>query len=301
MVTTTVAATPAGGGDGGFGAGLDVLHEREPELVLGGQVGGPVGVTGRGGDRQEGFAEHRPVQRGDREPAVALAVPVVRHRERGRRPGGGFLVLEPTGLLGISLLGGGHLEQPASHDPQRLRIVVTRLAEQERLGLVAGLGVHQVGRQRVDGVHDHVGLLDIDLRGGERFVDDRVRGLQASSQPSRTMDRRPRRTRGVGQPVRRRRRPHSRPDLDPLRMRQQLQLQLRHLRGEPGDVDQRPLGLGRAHRPHRRLRDRRQLPAHHVDGRRHRVHRVVVLRCHGLTQPPTTDTDLGPVDRVRVR
>ena len=163
---------------------------------------------------------------------MALAVAVIGHRERGRRPGGGFLVLEPTGFLGISLLGGGHLEQPASHDPQRLRVVVTRLAEQERLRLVAGLGVDQVGREGVDGVHDHVGLLDIDLRSGERLVDDRVRGLQPGRQPSRAMDGRPRRTRGVGQPVRRRRRPHPHPDLDPLRMRQQLQLQLRDLRGE---------------------------------------------------------------------
>ena len=138
-----------------------------------------LGVALRRHQRQEVFAEDRPVKRGHGEPAVAGAVAVVSHGERRRRPGLGLLGGQPAGLLGIG-------------DHPRL--------------------IHRHLRVREGGVH-----LWVRLQGG-REPGGPVHGRAGGAGL-------------VGQPVRRRRGPHRRTDLDPFGLREQAQLQLRDLLG----------------------------------------------------------------------
>ena len=166
------------------------------------------------------------MQRGDGEPAVALPLAVVGHRERRRRPGRGLFGLEAAGFLGLGGLGVDHLEQPAAQDPQRPGVVVGGLAEQERLRLRHHTGVEIIG-QVVDRVDDHARLLDVDRT--RQPTPHRRAGWASSSrarQPRSTVRGRSRGPGLVGQPVRRRRRPHRTADVDPVRVREQPQLEL---------------------------------------------------------------------------
>ena len=71
----------------------------------------------------------------DREPAVAPAVAVLDHGERGRRPGGLLLGLQDPGFVGLADLGGDHVQDPPAQHPQRLRVVIRGMGEQHPLRL----------------------------------------------------------------------------------------------------------------------------------------------------------------------
>ena len=286
---------PAGVGEASV-VGLDVLHECLAEPVPGRRLGWSVGVTGRCGEGEQGLAEHRPVQRGDGEPAVALPLTVIGHRERRRCPGSFFFGLEPAGLLGLGGLGVDDLEQPTAQDPQRAGVVVGGLTEQERLGLLPDRVVDLV-RQPVDRVDDHAGLLDVDRRVRQRCIHCRVGVVEPRCEPGGTVGGRSRGPRLVGQPVRRRRRPHRLTDLDPLRVGQQPQLQLRCLRRQRRRLQQRGLGVSRRQPPHRRVGQVRQRRAQADDRGHHRVPRLVDLRCHDPHSTTAHRHPAGPVDR----
>jgi hypothetical protein len=80
---------------------------------------------------------------------------------------------------------------------------VARLGQQVLPGAVDRVGIDQVGGQGVDGLDDHVGLLDRDLGVGERDVDRGVRGGQTRRQPGGSVGDRPGGAGLVGQPARR--------------------------------------------------------------------------------------------------
>jgi len=68
------------------------------------------------GDRQECFLEHRAVQGGDGEPAVALAVSLVDQREPGGVLGVFFFAFELEALVFLADLGGDHVQDPPAQD-----------------------------------------------------------------------------------------------------------------------------------------------------------------------------------------
>ena len=224
MVTTTVAQTPPALPTEAAGRVSTYSQNACPSrcLVWASRVrGGCVG--------EEVLAEHLPVQRRDREPAVAAAVAVLDHRERRGRPGRLLLGLQDPGFMGLADLGGDHVQDPPAQHPQRLRVMIRGMFEQHPLRLRHHRCVDQVGREGVDGVHDHRRLIDQHHPGRERGPDRLVRipkpirragragaprrespsRCGTTSSPSRWRPRRgrPRPTPRAGQPGARARRP----------------------------------------------------------------------------------------------
>ena len=221
---------------------------------------------------------------------------VIGHRERRRRPGGCFFGLEAAGFLGVGGLGVDDLEQPTAQDPQRAGVVVGGLTKQERLGLLPHRCVDLVRAGRRPRRRSRSACSTLIAAVGQRLIHRRMGRVESGRQPCRTMGGRSGGPRLVGQPVRRRRRPHRRADVDPLGVDEQPQLQLGDLRFQSRDIDQRGLGLGGGHRPHRRPNDRRHALTHRRHGGRHRVGRVEEVCRHGQIQAPATDTFPTPVD-----
>ena len=151
----------------------------------------------------------------------------------------------------------------------------------------------------VDRLDDHLCLIHGDRRLGECLVDLGVGLLEPLRQPRRAMDRRPGGPGLVGQPVRRRGRPH----LDPTSTRSAWastrSLQLGDLRVQPSDLDQRRPRCRRStsttpeprHRPQLR-RSRRPTVATGCVG----WGRARLLSCHRVNPPTPTQPGVRRTD-----
>ncbi|MBB3044956.1 hypothetical protein FHU40_004809 [Nocardioides soli] len=271
----------AGLGQSVGGVALDQLAQRPAERLGSGPAldAGALGggqVLG-GGQRHQHLLECGGVVGRQGEPAPGLPVPVVDHRDRAGPQRGRLLPLQDLGFVGVGLLGGDDLPQPPPEPAQCLRVVVPRLGEQMRLGLLPGLGA-EVGGESVDPPDDDPRPLDVDLPGRERLPRRRV-GLEVVAEPHRAVRGRPRGLRLVGQPVRRRRRPHVLAHMHRVGVRGDPGLQFADLRRQPGQLDQCRAGLGGVHGPHRRIGHRVDEVAHPRGRRRHPVSRRG-LCCH---------------------
>ncbi len=87
------------------------------------------------------------------------AVPVVGHGEPGRGPGVALLALQGAPLMLLCDVGRDHVEDASTEHPQGLRVVVARRADQVSTSLRHDLGVDQLGRQRINRVDHHRGLV----------------------------------------------------------------------------------------------------------------------------------------------
>ena len=128
----------------------------------------------------EVLLEHPAVEGGERESAVAAAVPVIDEGERRGGEGAGLLFLELALLVLLTDLGGDDVEHPLAEDAQRACVVLARVLEQGVTSLSADGQVDEVGREVVDGAGDDVGLVDAQPAVGESIGDRLVQlGVEA--------------------------------------------------------------------------------------------------------------------------
>ncbi len=209
------------------------------------------------------------MERRDAEPAVAAAVPVIGHGERRHRSRVGLLALQAARFFRVC---GGRvddLQQPTPQDAQRLRVMDPRLVEQEPGGLDRHPRLDILGK-RVDRRDDHRRLVRTKIAGRKRRT-HRLVVLQRSGEAGGAVGLGPGRTRGVGPPVRRRRRPRVQPRLDTRGVPQDRHQQLVELPPRLRQQHQRVTRLGSGQRPQRRLRETGQLLATPSGEGRHRV------------------------------
>ena len=110
-------------------------------------------------DREQLLPQHRPVQGGDGEPAVTPPVPVLDHPERRSRLRLPLLGVQLLGFVGLADLRRDDLQDPVPEDPQLPGVVVDGVPDQRSPAHPPRSGV-EVGGQRLDRRHDHLGLVD---------------------------------------------------------------------------------------------------------------------------------------------
>ena len=171
----------------------------------------PVGVVGVGdlaGDRVGSFrggqcvecgGQHRAVQGGDLEGAVAGALAVVEQREHGAAGGVGLLAFEPLGELGVGGVGVQDVQQVSGQQLERLGVVGGGQVDQVRLGLGALLG-GDPGREGVAGGDDHLGLRGGDPAGQRRRLGELVGGVEPFGDLDQPVRRPDRGAGGLGEP-----------------------------------------------------------------------------------------------------
>ena len=242
-----------------------------------------------GGDRHQHLLQHRALHRGEREPALDLAVAVVGHREPARLGCLGFLLLEEVGLVLVGQVrvrrprgGGGRGSAGSWRRARRPRRRGARSAWMSRSGsrsAGSSLTARRItcacsGRRspaaRASRTWSWVAEVVAERHAsGARPTGSSWSGAPASSRSTVA--------------------PTSWPTWSSSACAATRDLQLDDLRLEPGQLHQRRRGLGSGHRPHRRV--------HHTVGngahlRGRRGHLVVGCghRCHGSTQAGTTDS-----------
>ena len=249
---------------------------------------------------------HHRLQGGNPERAAAGAVAVVDDLEERLAGGVAFFGVELSGELGVGGVGVDDLQQPLAQDLQPGRVVGGGLGEEV---LLRPLSIHcpDPRRQRVHGLHDHVGLVDPDPARAQLHR-RRLVPIQRCRELHRLAGLAVGGAGGVREPRRCRRRPGRLRDIDqlppsqhrcaqclqPVHRRRQLLHRLRHrVDLQPGDCDRRvdqvvdhlvqptrePVHRHPPLTQRRRRRDRRVpgLP-------------VALVDCHEKTLRPTTDT-----------
>ncbi|NYG55239.1 hypothetical protein BJ989_001543 [Nocardioides perillae] len=122
-----------------------------------GAVGGVV-VAGCG-ECVESGGEHVGFRGGDGEPAMGLAVAVAAHRERGCRGCCCFFAFEAVAFDVVGDVGGDDVEDPVTESLQLDRVEHAGELQQVGAGSVDHCDPDPIGRQRVNGLADHFGLL----------------------------------------------------------------------------------------------------------------------------------------------
>jgi hypothetical protein len=154
-------------------------------------------------DRQQHLLQHRRLRRGEGEPAVHLAVAVVRHRQAAGLCRLGLLLLEEVGLVGVRQVRRHHLQQAPPTDRQRAGIMLGGGSHQVLFGPDEQVGVQAVG-ECLDGSDDHACLVYPQVTAREG-VPDQVVGGQVVAEPHGAGRVRAGLPGLVGEPVRRRR------------------------------------------------------------------------------------------------
>ena len=101
------------------------------------------------------------------EPAVGAAVAVVGQGEPAGGAGVAFLAFEGAAFVFLADLGRDHVEDPPAEHAQRLGVVVAGVDDQPCPSGRHGLVVDQVSGQGFKGVEDHGGLVRVQVAGGQ--------------------------------------------------------------------------------------------------------------------------------------